>query len=241
MYESGKSEDVGELACEYSGAYNWRMVMAQLVQAILDRTGWTQEQLAADPRLKTTQVTVSRWLAGSEPRGDKRDALRQIATEAGVFPDDPKLAHIVPIMGRIGAGAEIEPDFEQMPPDGIDQVELPFAVPADMIGFMVKGDSMLPKYDDGDVVVVHREQQRSTTSLIGEEAAVRTQEGRRYLKRIMPGSRRNSFYLESTNARTIEASIAWASEIFAIVPAKRLRRVERKVRPLPRPPAKTGR
>lgn len=139
---------------------------------------------------------------------------------------------VVPIMGYIGAGAEIEPDFEQVPPEGLDQVALPFGVPEDMIGFQVRGDSMLPKYDDGDVVVVPREQRRATDSLIGEDAAVRiyVEEGsRRFLKRIMPGPKRHTFNLESTNARTIVgARIAWASEIWAIVPAGRLRTIAKK-------------
>src|SRR5436190_1463576 len=32
----------------------------------------------------------------------------------------------VPIMGRVGAGAVIEPEYEQVPPDGLGEVELPF-------------------------------------------------------------------------------------------------------------------
>ncbi len=138
---------------------------------------------------------------------------------------------VIAIMGYIGAGAEIDPDFEQVPPDGLDQVALPFAVPEEMIGFQVRGDSMLPKYDDGDVVVVPREQRRATESMIGEDAAVRTADNRRFLKRIMPGSKRNTFNLESTNARTIVAArIAWASEVWVIVPAGRLRKIAKRAR-----------
>lgn len=235
MYESVQLKTVCVLDCGNTGPYTGRMKeIAKVVQAILDRTGWTQEQLGE--RLGTTQVTVSRWLAGTQPRGDTRDAIRLLAAEVGVFAQEPKQQNIIPIMGHIGAGAEIEPEFEQVPPDGLDQVELPFTVPDDMIGFMVRGDSMLPKYDDGDVIVVHREQQRSTASLIGEEAAIRTHDGHRYLKRIMPGPRRHTFLLESTNARTIEATIAWASEIYVIVPGKRLRRIAKKpMHGLPRP------
>ena len=32
----------------------------------------------------------------------------------------------VPIMGRVGAGAVIEPDLEQIPPEGLGDIELPF-------------------------------------------------------------------------------------------------------------------
>jgi hypothetical protein len=34
----------------------------------------------------------------------------------------------VPIMGRVGAGASIEPEHEQVPPEGLGEVELPFPI-----------------------------------------------------------------------------------------------------------------
>ena len=34
----------------------------------------------------------------------------------------------VPIMGRVGAGAVIEPENEQVPPEGLGEVELPFPI-----------------------------------------------------------------------------------------------------------------
>src|SRR4026207_1101643 len=36
----------------------------------------------------------------------------------------------VPIMGRVGAGASIEPEHEQVPPEGLGGVELPLPVAA---------------------------------------------------------------------------------------------------------------
>jgi len=34
----------------------------------------------------------------------------------------------VPIMGRVGAGASIGPELEQMPPEGLGEIELPFPI-----------------------------------------------------------------------------------------------------------------
>ncbi len=134
---------------------------------------------------------------------------------------------VVPIMGYIGAGSEIEPEFEQSPPEGYSQVELPFTLPAEMVGFEVTGTSMMPAYDAGDVVVCYREQRRSVDSLLGKDAVVRTADGMRYLKRIARGAKRGTYNLESWNAPTIEgAVIEWVGEIIATVAADAWRRID---------------
>lgn len=137
---------------------------------------------------------------------------------------------IVPIMGEIGAGDKVDPDYEQPPPDGFDQVELPFWLGDDVIGFRVKGDSMRPKYEPGAVIVVFREQTRATSSLVGDLAAVRTADGHRYLKRIMPGPKPHSYNLDSVNGSVLPivgARVVWASDIVATIEPKYVRPVRR--------------
>src|SRR5258707_11770957 len=41
----------------------------------------------------------------------------------------------VPIMGRVGAGAAIEPEHEQVPPEGLGEVELPFPIAEEIMAF----------------------------------------------------------------------------------------------------------
>lgn len=136
----------------------------------------------------------------------------------------------IPVMGRIGAGARIMPDFEQAPPDGLYQVELPFYLGDNVIGFEVEGDSMLPKFADGAIVAVFKEQTRSTSSMIGELAAVKTSDGHRYLKLIMPGARQHLYNLQSFNASTkpiIGVKIDWASDIIASIEPRHVRHIGR--------------
>ena len=132
----------------------------------------------------------------------------------------------VPLMGYIGAGAEVEPDFEQVPPDGLEQIPVPFTLPSDMIAFQVKGDSMMPQFRDGAVLIVYREQRRSLESFFGEEAAVRTADGRRYIKTVIRGNQRGRVNLISWNAQPIEdVHLAWIGEIFSVFPSRALNRV----------------
>lgn len=132
----------------------------------------------------------------------------------------------IPLMGYLGAGAEVEPDFEQVPPEGLEQIELPFAVDEDLIAFRVRGISMLPFYKPDTVIIVYREQKRPIEAFYGEEAAVRTSDGRRFIKTIMRGER--GVNLISWNAQPLEnVRLEWIGEIFATMPASSLRKVGR--------------
>jgi repressor LexA len=134
---------------------------------------------------------------------------------------------IVPVMGYLGAGAEVEPDYEQVPPEGLDEFEIPFPLPAEMIAFRVRGSSMLPAFKDGNIIVVYREQKRALESFYGEEAAVRTADGRRFIKTIMRGAD-GTVSLLSFNAEPIEnVRLEWVGEIFGTFPQSSLRRVAR--------------
>lgn len=166
-----------------------------------DRRGVTTETLMAlAPVLKTTAA----WLL------------------EGV--GDPTPRNSVQVVGRIGAGAEIQPEFEQIPPEGLYEIEVPFPISTDAIAFQVEGDSMWPRYDPGDVIICWREG-TDVADVIGWEAAVRTTDGKRYLKRIQRGGANGTFDLESHNAAPIRGvRIEWAAEIKGVVRSGQWRR-----------------
>jgi len=132
----------------------------------------------------------------------------------------------VPIMGRVGAGAVIEPENEQVPPEGLGEVELPFPLSEETVAFEVAGDSMLPKYENGDVIVVYREQRHPLSSFYGEEAAVRLRTGERYLKTIERGKSANLVNLTSFNAKPITGvKLEWIGEICVTLPRGQIERL----------------
>src|ERR1700752_3177860 len=135
----------------------------------------------------------------------------------------------VPIMGRIGAGAVIEPEYEQVPPEGLGEIELPFPISGEAVAFEVSGDSMLPKYENGDVIVVYREQRHPLASFYGEEAAVRLKTGERYLKTIERGKSPNQVNLTSFNAKAINGGkLDWIGEIALTLPKAQIARLRAK-------------
>lgn len=208
------------------------MHVREVLDEIMGSLSLNQDALAK--KLSVSQGTVSKWRSG-----DQSPNKRQWDEVEALIRKDARLSHLqhliasgadepasVPVMGRIGAGSVIEPDFDQTGADGLFAVSLPFPVPDNMIGLEVEGESMLPKYDPGDVIVVWREQRRNTESFIGQLAAVRTERGRRYLKTILRGSEPGLYRLESFNAKPIEdVSIQWVGEIHVIVPASQVRHI----------------
>lgn len=187
---------------------------------IMKATGWRQTDLAE--RLAVTQAAVSRWFAGADPRGEQRDRINEIYNEitgnAGVTGNTqiPSKSY-VPLMGYIGAGAKIKPDIGQMPADGLGVIEVPFQMPADMMAFRVRGDGMLPVYQDGNVVFVYKYQRKPVEEFYGENAVVCTDSGERFIKTITRGA--DGANLVSWNAKVIEnVKLKWIGEIFAVFP-----------------------
>jgi repressor LexA len=131
----------------------------------------------------------------------------------------------VPIMGRVGAGAVIE----QVPPEGLGEVELPFPIAEETVAFEVAGDSMLPKYENGDIIVVYRDQRHPVSSFYGEEAAVRLKTGERYLKTIERGKSAVMVNLTSFNAKPINGvKLDWIGEICVTLPRGQIDRLRAK-------------
>jgi repressor LexA len=193
------------------------MLDVKLIERALKKTGKSKGGLA--DAMGVRAGAVSEILSG----------IRLIkASEIPLITEYLRL-NAVPIMGRVGAGASIEPEHEQVPPEGLGEVELPFPMADETIAFEVSGDSMLPKYENGDVIVVFREQRHPLSSFYGEEAAVRLKSGERYLKTIERGKSPSLVNLKSFNAKPITGvKLDWIGEIYVTLPRGQIERLRTK-------------
>jgi repressor LexA len=190
------------------------MLDAEMIERGLQKTGKSKGGLARAMGVRAGAV--------SEILGGQRLIK---ASEVEVIMEYLELNQ-VPIMGRIGAGAVIEPEYEQVPPEGLGEVELPFPISGETVAFEVSGDSMLPKYENGDVIVVYREQRHPLASFYGEEAAVRLKTGERYLKTIERGKSPTMVNLTSFNAKPITGvKLEWIGEICVTLPRAQIARM----------------
>jgi phage repressor protein C with HTH and peptisase S24 domain len=130
---------------------------------------------------------------------------------------DPASGNLVRVVGRIGAGAKIEPELEQNSPESLYYIEVPFPVSGEAIAFEVEGNSMWPRYDPGDVIICGGEGS-NVEDIVGWEAAVATADGKRFLKRIQRGAASGTFDLEGHNDAPIRGvRITWAAAIKMVV------------------------
>lgn len=123
----------------------------------------------------------------------------------------------VPVVGYIGAGAEIIPmdDFAQG--DGLELVPAPMGVDTPCVAARIRGDSMYP-FKSGWIVFWSEHPHGITEDCLGKLCVVKLLDGRMLLKELHRGSVPGSFNLLSWNAPPLlDAAVEWATRVLSIV------------------------
>jgi phage repressor protein C with HTH and peptisase S24 domain len=108
----------------------------------------------------------------------------------------------------------VYPIDDHIPGAGLDNIEPPPGEAGNIVAVIVRGASMYPSYNDGDIIFYRREDATPEDTFIGRECVVRLTDGRMLLKRVIHGSRRGRYVLVSHNAPEItDVEIDWAAPV----------------------------
>lgn len=114
----------------------------------------------------------------------------------------------VPMVGLVGAGAEI---FAIDDGGSLDEVEPPPGIGPNAVAVQVRGDSMYPRYMEGDLLIydAHASLKRAD----GQECVVALPDGRRFVK-VVRADGEGTATLESFNAPPMRSQIIeWVAPI----------------------------
>lgn len=194
----------------------------QTIEREMEAKGFSRRSLSTAAGL--SQSAVRDLLTRTDNPGI--DTLRKVA-EALSMPVDALTGAglTVPVVGNIGAGGEVlfslDPDQEL----GAEApaVPRPPLVSGRIMALVVVGSSMLPKYEDGEVIYVHAPANDGhiPDGAVGSYCAVRTADGGTYLKVLSKGTEPRRFTLRSLNAPDMEnVEVVWASPVLFVMPKR---------------------
>lgn len=119
-----------------------------------------------------------------------------------------------PLVGYVGAGAEVFPIDDHSLGDGLEIVETPLATGRPMVAVRVRGQSMMPTYFDGDILFFSRDYDFIQDVCIYNVCIVKVHDGPTLVKQILPGSLPGRFTLISFNDQPREnVEIEWAAPV----------------------------
>lgn len=128
-----------------------------------------------------------------------------MVVEPKSLPGEPRST--LNVVSYIGAGAEVIPVDDG---DNIAQIDLDFPIPPGSVAAIVRGDSMYPIFEDGDLVAYGGEP-LPPEKAVGSTCVVQVADGRMLIKRVRRGSQPGLYTLTSSNAPDIEdVPLDWA-------------------------------
>lgn len=120
--------------------------------------------------------------------------------------------HLVPVVGFVGAGAEIFTIDDHEKGAGLEEIEAPPGAGASVVALRVRGTSMAPVYKDGDLIFYDRKEDGDIGHLAGKDCVIHLSDGRTFLKELRRSN--GDLWLYSHNADPIfNPNIVWAARV----------------------------
>ena len=201
----------------------------EAIDALAARHGLTPSGLARRSNLDPTTFNKSkRHSADGRKRWPSTESLSKVIEATGSSVDDflsllsdraNARSHAIPLIGLAQAGAGGYFDDAGFPEgEGWDEVEFPQGAGEGTFALEVSGDSMVPLYRDGDILLVSRSEQVRR----GDRVVVRTREGE-VMAKVLQRHTPKTIELKSINpahedrvftAEEVDwiARIVWASQ-----------------------------
>jgi phage repressor protein C with HTH and peptisase S24 domain len=185
--------------------------IALWLERSLAKSGKTQTFLAREIGLTPDKISNIIRLRREMTAGEAMAAAKVLDVPL------PSENRTILVMGYVGAGAEVIPINDG---DSLAEVELDVPVPWGTVGAIVRGDSMYPIFEDGDLIAYGGEH-LSPEQAVGTTCIVQLSDGRMMIKRVRRGSSPGLYTLTSTNAPDIEdVPLEWAREFVLRMPRK---------------------
>lgn len=136
-------------------------------------------------------------------------------------PQNDGISQTVPIVGYVGAGAEVFPIDDHVKGNGFAEVECPSMLNAQKaIALEVRGESMEPLISDGFLLFYEERAYGVPAEFIGAICVVKIAEGATLVKKVRQGTKVGHYHLHSLNpnAATIEnAQVEWSAKVKVMV------------------------
>lgn len=180
-------------------------------------------QIRKDRKLTLQQVAdaagTTNQMVGMLERGERKltlEWMQKLAPVLGItvteLIDDVEPARI-PVVGYVGAGFQIFPIDDHLKGAGLDEVDAPpGGMAKSAVAVIVRGDSMVPVLEEGDVIYYDDVVEGNLDNLLGRLCVVACLDGSTYVKQLKKADGR--YWLHSHNAEPIfPAGISWAARV----------------------------
>jgi transcriptional regulator with XRE-family HTH domain len=189
--------------------------MSNHLRELRQKAGLSQEALAR--LMGTTRSQLNKLERGERRLTEKW--IERAAKALGVPMARIIEIDTVPLLGLVGAGAQLVFNHETHGP--FDEVDPPPESSGSVVAVEVKGDSMLPSAENGDLLYYEDRREPVTDDLLNRLCVIGLPDGRVMVKKLQRGRSPGLFHLYSSNGDPIfDQPVAWAARVTWIKPRK---------------------